>query len=267
MPEYDIGEAPDATIVGYAYLPTGTSQTYTAKTYLPSEVAHYAPEPDPLARFRGRSWMRSVLSEVDTDRQMTAHKAKFLERGVPPYAIKYPEEVTRGADGSERGKQIIEQFRENADVLSVQAGAIRTLVDGGFEETSVVKAITGNDLSLLTHTGLVPVQLQPPGSSLEPKRELPAPPPNISVDARTNVAMPVDARSQIDLAEVTFTPPNIEVAAPEVRVEAPEITVSAPPPAEITVNVPELPFRSVKKTVHRNKDGIITSVTEDEVRG
>jgi phage portal protein BeeE len=384
MPEYAIGDAPDATVVGYAYLPAGTGKDYKARTYLPSEVAHYAPEPDPLAHFRGRSWMRAILPEIDTDRQMTAHKSKFLERGVPPYAIKYPEEVTRGADGMERGKQIIQQFRENreaagswaelhlfggadpvtlginfrdldfksiqgagetriamaarvpaavlgiseglagsalnagnfgqarrqfgeqyaypswrqmcealagliqvpagselwydtadvaflredandaATVLSVQAGAIRTLVDGGFEETSVVKAITGGDLSLLKHTGLVPVQLQPPGVSMEPKRE---DPPNITVDARTNVAMPVDARSTIDLAEVTFTQPDFSFTAPEVRVDAPEITVQAPPPAEITVNVPELPQRTVKKTVQRDKKGLITGVTEEEVRG
>jgi hypothetical protein len=58
-----------------------------------------------------------------------------------------------------------EDANDAAQVLSVQAGAIRTLVDGGFEETSVVKAITGGDLSLLKHTGLVPVQLQPPGTT------------------------------------------------------------------------------------------------------
>jgi hypothetical protein len=157
-----------------------------------------------------------------------------------------------------------EDANDAATVLSVQAGAIRTLVDGGFEETSVVKAITGGDLSLLKHTGLVPVQLQPPGVSMEPKREEP---PNITVDARTNVAMPVDARSTIDLAEVTFTQPDFSFTAPEVRVDAPEITVQAPPPAEVTVNVPELPQRTVRKTVQRDKKGMITGVTEEEVRG
>jgi hypothetical protein len=66
---------------------------------------------------------------------------------------------------------------------------------------------------------------------------------------------------------VTFTQPDFSFTAPEVRVDAPEITVQAPPPAEVTVNVPELPQRTVRKTVQRDKKGMITGVTEEEVRG
>ena len=110
--EYEIADAPDATGVAYAYWPGGIGGKYDPKYYLPSDVAHYAPEPDPLMRFRGVSWVASVLTQIDTDRQMTAHKAKFLERGVPPFALKYPEEVTRGDQGAEKAKAIVEQYRE-----------------------------------------------------------------------------------------------------------------------------------------------------------
>ncbi len=110
--EYEIADAPDATVVAYAYWPGGIGGKYDPKYFAPSDVAHYAPEPDPLMRFRGVSWVASVLTQIDTDRQMTAHKAKFLERGVPPFALKYPEEVTRGDQGAEKAKAIVEQFRE-----------------------------------------------------------------------------------------------------------------------------------------------------------
>ncbi len=71
---YEIVDAPDATVVAYAYLPGGPAGKYEPRFFLPREVAHYAPEPDPLARFRGQSWITQVLTEIDTDRQLTQHK-------------------------------------------------------------------------------------------------------------------------------------------------------------------------------------------------
>jgi hypothetical protein len=38
---------------------------------------------------------------------------------------------------------------------------MRTLVDGGFEPSSVVDAVTTGDMARLIHTGSVSVQLQP----------------------------------------------------------------------------------------------------------
>ncbi|HON76518.1 MAG TPA: hypothetical protein PLQ23_15365, partial [Dermatophilaceae bacterium] len=59
-----------------------------------------------------------------------------------------------------------EDAKDAAEVVSTQATAIRTLTDGGYDPDAVVTAVTGGDLSTLLsqHSGLVPVQLQPPGS-------------------------------------------------------------------------------------------------------
>jgi hypothetical protein len=57
---------------------------------------------------------------------------------------------------------LAEDKKDAADVQALQATAIRTLTDGGYDADSVVAAITSGDLTRLTHTGLVPVQLQPP---------------------------------------------------------------------------------------------------------
>jgi phage portal protein BeeE len=60
-------------------------------------------------------------------------------------------------------------MREDAaDVAKIQAGQAQTissLVKDGFTPESSVAAVTKNDLSLLVHSGLVSVQLQPPGSA------------------------------------------------------------------------------------------------------
>lgn len=107
--DWEIAHAPDARVVGYAFWP---DRKYEARVFPASVVAHYAPIPDPLFRFRGMSWLTPILAEIDTDRQLTAHKAGFLERGATPsFAIRYPESVTQGVDGAERAKTIVEQFR------------------------------------------------------------------------------------------------------------------------------------------------------------
>ena len=47
---------------------------------------------------------------------------------------------------------------------STDSQSVRQLTDGGYTPESVVKAIDARDITLLEHTGLVPVQLQAPGS-------------------------------------------------------------------------------------------------------
>lgn len=48
------------------------------------EVSHYAPHPDPIARFRGMSWLTPILREIDGDKAMLVHKNQFLENSAVP---------------------------------------------------------------------------------------------------------------------------------------------------------------------------------------
>lgn len=56
-----------------------------------------------------------------------------------------------------------EDQKDAAEIQQVKAQAIRQLTDAGFTPTSVVEAIQVDDYSLLKHSGLYSVQLQPPG--------------------------------------------------------------------------------------------------------
>lgn len=58
-----------------------------------------------------------------------------------------------------------EDRRDAAEIQATQSRTIRTLVDAGYEPASVVAAVQAEDYSLLKHTGLYSVQLQPPGSN------------------------------------------------------------------------------------------------------
>lgn len=60
-----------------------------------------------------------------------------------------------------------EDITDAATVLGLKATAMRTLIDGGFQPDAVVAFVQTGDYSALTnsHTGLLPVQLQPPGAA------------------------------------------------------------------------------------------------------
>jgi phage portal protein BeeE len=79
----DAAEQLDCEILGYAYYPGGPRAPGVAPVLLDvSEVVHYAPTPDPEARFRGMSWLTPVIREIQGDTGYTEHKLKFLENGA-----------------------------------------------------------------------------------------------------------------------------------------------------------------------------------------
>ncbi|WP_327047280.1 phage portal protein [Microbispora sp. NBC_01189] len=57
-----------------------------------------------------------------------------------------------------------EDARDRADIEHTKASTIRQLVDAGYRPDSVVAAVEAEDMTLLEHSGLYSVQLQPPGS-------------------------------------------------------------------------------------------------------
>ncbi len=56
-----------------------------------------------------------------------------------------------------------EDAADAAAIEQVKATTIVSLINGGFEPDTVVQAVLAQDMNLLKHTGLVSVQLQPPG--------------------------------------------------------------------------------------------------------
>lgn len=63
-----------------------------------------------------------------------------------------------------------EDAKDAAEIEQVKAATIRTHIEAGFTPDSSVAAVQGQNVNLLKHSGLVSVQLQPPGTV--------APPPN-----------------------------------------------------------------------------------------
>jgi hypothetical protein len=72
----------DAEVVGYIYYPGGRYSGIEPEFLLAEEVAHHAPIPDPLHRFRGMSWITPIISDLAADSASNTHKLKFFENGA-----------------------------------------------------------------------------------------------------------------------------------------------------------------------------------------
>ena len=279
-PDVEAGDI-DAEVLGYVYHPGGRYSGRDPELLLADQVAHFAPIPDPLATFRGMSWLTPIIREIQGDTAATAHKVQFFNNGATPnlvvtvdiddpdkftrwveafdtehkgvanayktlYLMSGTEvnavgkdfqqmdfKVTQGAGetriasasgihpvilGFSEGMQgaslnagnfnsakrltadktlrwlwqnfcgsmetiipvppaarlwyderhipfLQEDVKDAAEVLGLQATAIRTLGDGGWVPETVVDAVTSGDLKRLQHTQLLPVQLQTPGQN------------------------------------------------------------------------------------------------------
>lgn len=274
-------EALQSDVEGYMYRPGGMLSDAEPKFYLPDELTHWSPIPDPDAQYRGMSLLTPVIQEIQSDKAATKHKAKFFENGATPQVIvtvkdsltpqqfkefvEISEAAHRGtdnayktwylgggsdakavgadlqqldfkatqgagetriaaalrvhpviaglseglagsslnagnfsaarrsfADGTMRPhwrsacaalSNIVrvpgdaelwyddrdiaflrEDKKDSAEIERIKALTIRQLIDAGFEADSVVAAVNSEDMSLLRHSGLYSVQLQPPGT-------------------------------------------------------------------------------------------------------
>lgn len=72
----------DAELLGYGYFPGGYMSSRDPIYLLPDEVAHFAPIPDPLAHYRGMSWLTPVIREIEADSAASLHKLAFFANGA-----------------------------------------------------------------------------------------------------------------------------------------------------------------------------------------
>jgi phage portal protein BeeE len=119
--------------LGYAYYEGGYAESKTPVVFQANEVAHFAPLPDPLATYRGMSWLTPVAREVQADVLMTAHKRKFFENGATPnMVVSYPETIKANQ---------IREFKALMDANNAGVGnAYKTLHLGMGADLTVVGA-------------------------------------------------------------------------------------------------------------------------------
>ena len=83
---YDFG-AIDTEVIAYLYRPEGGNGGNKMVTLHVEDVIHWAPIPDPIATYRGMSWMTPIMREVMADSAATNHKLAFFENGATPNLV------------------------------------------------------------------------------------------------------------------------------------------------------------------------------------
>ena len=137
----------DMEILGYLYQPGGAGSGLEPITLLPDEVCHFAPIPDPVARFRGMSWLEAVIRELMADNAATEHKLKFFEQGatvnlvvnVSDPNIRTQEQFETWVDTFRRAHEGVSNAFKN---MYLSAGTTVTPVGANLEQAAF-KAVQG----------------------------------------------------------------------------------------------------------------------------
>lgn len=116
--------------IGYAYYEGGLRQEVPV-LFPRREVAHFAPNPDPAASWRGMSWLTPVIRDIEADALMNGHKRKFFENGATPnMVVRYDKDQT--PENLQRLKAVLDDGHKGA------ANAYKTLHIGGGADVTVV---------------------------------------------------------------------------------------------------------------------------------
>lgn len=125
------GHPLDVEVAGYQFHPGGPASGSDPVNLLPENVCHFAPMPDPMASFRGMSWLTPVIREVMADKAATLHKLMFFENGGTPNLVVSLDAAIKG----EAFTKWVQAFREQHEGVT---NAYRTLYLGGGSDVTVV---------------------------------------------------------------------------------------------------------------------------------
>jgi phage portal protein BeeE len=122
--------SPAARVVGLSYKTPGGGDSLILHR---KEFMHYAPLPDPVARWRGMSWLSTILRDAQADSAYTTHTLAFLKNGATPnLVVSLPEDI----DPKEFQK-FVKKFKTEYEGA---ANAYRTLFVAGGADVKPVSA-------------------------------------------------------------------------------------------------------------------------------
>jgi len=118
--------------LGIVYYEGGVGRGADGVPFLPGEYAHFIPGlPDPLATYRGMSWLTPLVREVQADKSAMDHKVAYFENSASVnLAVSLPKEVSPT------------QFNEFVELMDSKhkgpSNAGKTLYTGGGADVTVI---------------------------------------------------------------------------------------------------------------------------------
>jgi hypothetical protein len=148
----------DAEIIGFIYDPQDGSAD--AEVLLAEEVAHFAPIPDPQARFRGMSWLTPAIREIQADQAAVMHKLMFFQNGATPQmVVSFDASVTEEQFGQfvEKMDRAHTGWRNAYKTLYLGGGATPTVVGKDLQELDFSRTQGKGETRIIADAGLHPV--------------------------------------------------------------------------------------------------------------
>lgn len=125
-----------------------------------NEVAHYAPMPDPMADWRGMSWLTPILREVDVDNAFNTFKQSHMDNAATPnLVITFDPSVTpdQFKNLTEVIKRKMTGSHNAGKTLALGGGADVKVVGANFEQLAL-KAVQGaGETRIAAAAGVPPV--------------------------------------------------------------------------------------------------------------
>jgi phage portal protein BeeE len=148
------------SLAGYLYAEYGWQSSDSPVALFPDEVVHFAPIPDPLACYRGMSWLTPILREIQADQAMTRHQRKFFDNGATPnMIIKHMPGATQ-----DKVQKWLDDFKdkhtgvENAyKTLQLYPGADATVVGTNLKDIDFDNVRSGGEVRIAAAAGVPPV--------------------------------------------------------------------------------------------------------------
>lgn len=146
--------------VGYLYTEGGHTSGNDPVPLPLDEISHFAPIPDPLASWRGMSWLTPVIREIQNDKLMSRHQEKFFANAATPNMI-----VTLDKDVT---REQLRLFKEQMDAghkgvehafetLYLGGGADATVVGSNFQEMTFTELTGASETRIASAAGVPPI--------------------------------------------------------------------------------------------------------------
>jgi hypothetical protein len=128
---------------------------------LPEQVAHWAPIPDPIARYRGMSWITAMIREIQGDSAARDHKLKFFENGATVNLA-----VSLDMDDPDKFKRLVESMDSEYKGLSnayktlyMAGGATPHVIGRDFQQMDFKVVQGAGEVRIASASGIHPVIL------------------------------------------------------------------------------------------------------------
>jgi phage portal protein BeeE len=131
------GSELDSEVIGYMYQPGGPGSGEDPVVLLPEQVTHFVPpgQQDPVAQYRGMSWLTPIVEEILGDRSAITHKKTFFDNGAKlGYVVTLDKDVVKNVD---QFQQWVEKFKQGHEGA---LNAYKTLFLAGGADIKMVGA-------------------------------------------------------------------------------------------------------------------------------